>query len=71
MKSFRSYHDAEDYAIDQANASDLDVGIERNPLFGTFQVFFLPRPENRQGHELRCQVVTPGTPKARRKEHTS
>lgn len=42
-----------------ANESALDVGIERNELFGTWRAFFLPRPENRSGHELRCEVVRP------------
>lgn len=42
-----------------ANELRMDVGLERNDLFKCFRLFLLPRPENRSGHELRCEVVSP------------
>ena len=34
--------------------------------FGGYSVFALPNPENRRGHELRCEVVRPGSPRTSR-----
>lgn len=41
-----------------ANNSGFDYGIEKNPIFGTYSAFMLPRKINRSGHELRCEIVT-------------
>jgi hypothetical protein len=46
-------------AQQRANVSGFDHGIERVQLGRTveYRIFMLPRKENRQGHELRCEVV--------------
>lgn len=41
-----------------ANADGFDRGLERNDLMKSFNVLMLPRRENRNGHELRCEVVS-------------
>jgi hypothetical protein len=52
------------YAAVKAEAQALadkhgrDVGIEANDLFKSWRHFSLPNRENRQGHELRCEVVS-------------
>lgn len=48
-------------AIYTADRLGRDVGIGK--VHGGYSVFVLPLPQHRQGHELRCQVVTPGTPR--------
>lgn len=48
-------------AIELADRLGRDVGIEK--VWGGYTVFVLPLPAFRRGHELRCQVVTPGTPR--------
>jgi len=58
-----AYIEAFNRAVDQANRLQMDVGILRNKLFNTYDVFLLPKPANRSGHELRAEVVRPGTPK--------
>ena len=51
------------HADAQARANEFrrDYGIEKAREYGhtVFRVFGLPRPENRYGHELRCEVVQP------------
>jgi hypothetical protein len=59
----RLYPAAFNKAVDKANQTNCDVGLEFNPYFGEYSTFILPRPEKRCGHELRCQVVRPGEPK--------
>ena len=61
-KDDRKYREAFNKAADLANRTRMDVGLEKD-YFGAWSVFLLPRPENRVGHELRCQVVTPNTPR--------
>jgi hypothetical protein len=56
-----TYEEAFNEAVETANRLNMDVGLMRN-AFG-WSTFLLPRPENRMGAELRCQVVTPGTPR--------
>lgn len=51
-------------AITLSDRLGRDVGI--NKVWGGYSVFVLPLPAFRQGHELRCQVVPPGTPRAGR-----
>jgi hypothetical protein len=52
-----SYGKVRGIAQGQANATGFDYGIEK--LGGEFRSFMLPRRENRSGHELRCEVVSP------------
>ena len=67
---FRTYEKAHDHALDIANREQRDVGLEKNTAFGYTQwmVRRLPRPENRTGHELRVQVISPTCSKGRWKE---
>ena len=41
-----------------------DVGIWRQTEYGKdgYNIRSLPKPENRYGHELRCEVVSPADP---------
>lgn len=56
--SFTEYKDAFAYAQKEANASGMSRGIEKPiPPYRQWSVITLPRPQNRNGHELRCQVV--------------
>ena len=58
---FKDYHDAYDAAVEDARRSKCDIGIEK--MNGEFRVFFLPNPKNRFGFELRCEVITPESPR--------
>lgn len=64
MKAFPTYAAAFSYAIEEANLCRRDCGISRTREFGreVFVVCLLPNKENRCGHELTCEVVSPGTP---------
>lgn len=66
MNSHFLYKNAFNHAVDKANSCNCDVGIQKAREFGStvYNVFLLPKPENRYGHELTCEVVRPGTPKA-------
>lgn len=55
-----TYKEAYNTAVRKARETGHDYGLERN-AFG-FTVFMLPRPENRYGHELRCEVVRASDP---------
>lgn len=60
-----TYDEAYQAACKRAVELGTDQGIEKNQYTtGGFRVFMLPRPENRCGHELRCEVVTPALAKA-------
>lgn len=59
MTSFETWKPAHEYAQAQADKLKISFGIEK--LGGQFRVFMLPKPENRTGHELRCEVVDPMT----------
>jgi hypothetical protein len=54
-----SYPAARAQAQASADLHGLDMGIEwlGEGNMGHWHVFMLPRPENRFGHELRCEVV--------------
>jgi hypothetical protein len=41
-----------------ANTYGFDYGIEACELSRRWRIFMLPRRENRQGFELRCEVVS-------------
>jgi hypothetical protein len=53
----RNYSETRAAAQAYANKYGRDVGLERNDLFKTYALFLLPSPQNRYGHELRCEVV--------------
>lgn len=55
----KEYKDAREIAQKKANDSGMDFGLEFNSIFKTYNSFMLPRKENRTGHELRCEVVSP------------
>jgi hypothetical protein len=59
--SFPNYGAAFIYAQALANKMRMDVGLARpfQAIDPAWTVFLLPKPENRQGFELRCQVVQP------------
>jgi hypothetical protein len=61
----REYRDAFNAACDMARLRGREMGLEKvdGPLEKGFRVISLPKPENRYGFELRCQVVTPTEPK--------
>ena len=50
-------------ATEIANRLNTDVGLMKN-LLGGWCVFALPQTENRRGHELNCQVVSPSDKKS-------
>jgi hypothetical protein len=54
------YREARAYAQSKANEMGMDMGLEGNDVFKHWNVFGpLPKRENRSGHELRCEVVSP------------
>jgi hypothetical protein len=62
---FPTYHEAFNAGCTLARKLGRDVGLEKadNPIDGKgFRVWSLPKPENRYGHEARCEVITPTTP---------
>lgn len=63
---FKDYRGAFNAACEQAAMRGREVGLEKvdNPIDGKgYRVISLPKPENRSGLELRCQVVAPGEPR--------
>lgn len=65
MSSFhRDWKDAHTTAVTLARQLGKEVGIEKFKEYNTpgFHVFSLPKPENRYGFELRCEVVKPSDP---------
>lgn len=60
---FDDWREAREAAEVAADAIGLDVGLERSGE--GFRIFYLPKPENRAGHELRCEVVTPTEARSR------
>lgn len=69
MSDEKDYAKARERAQKVANATGMDVGLERNPLFGTWSHRILPRRENRFGFELRMEVVSPEDIKKTRAGH--
>lgn len=53
-----SYRTARAEAQRAADVDGYDRGLEANDLMKTWRVFMLPQAKNRQGHELRCEVVS-------------
>jgi len=56
-KFFTEYFKAHKAAIQLAKLIKRDVGLGKS--CGGYTIFSLPNSENRYGHELRCEVVTP------------
>lgn len=55
----KEYTEARAKAQESANRMGMDHGLEWNALMNEFCITLLPRRENRRGHELRCEVVSP------------
>jgi hypothetical protein len=64
MKVFKDWKSAHSYAVELAHSCDMSAGIEKTKEFNRtlFAVSLLPRPENRNGHELRMEIVNPHDP---------
>ena len=58
-KGRASYLEARNNAQRQADEFGYDYGLEGNDVFKTWSTFMLPQRQNRTGHELRCEVVSP------------
>lgn len=56
-KGLEKYKAAREDAQRRANETGYDHGIEPSDYFEVFQIFLLPMKKNRQGFELRCEVV--------------
>lgn len=60
-QNFYTYEEAKTYAVKQVREIRVAYGIEKalGPLQKGYNVIMLPRPENRCGHELRCEALEP------------
>lgn len=63
--SFPTWKEAHTAAVDLARQLGRETGIEKASEFNRtmFRVHHLPRPENRSGFELRCEIVRPSDPR--------
>jgi len=61
---YTDYKKAHSAAVQLARQLGRQVGIEACREYGKpgFRVHHLPRPEKRQGFELRCEVINPEDP---------
>lgn len=61
---FTDWKEAHTEAIKLARRLGKEVGIEKTKEFGKeiFLIKHLPKPENRYGWELRCEIVKPSDP---------
>lgn len=64
MTTFQTWEEAHGCAIEEARACGREVGIEKAREYTrtVYRVHRLPRPENRTGFELRCEIVRPTDP---------
>lgn len=64
MASYLEWKAAHTAAVTLARQLGREVGVLKAKEFNTtvYQVIHLPKPENRQGFELRCEVVRPSDP---------
>jgi hypothetical protein len=64
MASFKEWKDAHTAAVTLARQLGREVGILKAKEYTAtvFQVIHLPKPENRQGFELRAEIVRPSDP---------
>jgi hypothetical protein len=62
--SFSDWKEAHTAAVHLARQLGREVGVYKTKEYSStvYQVIHLPKPENRQGFELRCEVVGPGDP---------
>ena len=63
-QAFPEWKAAHTAAVELARLLKREVGIEKANEYGkqVFRVHTLPRPENRYGFELRCEIVRPSDP---------
>lgn len=56
---YRTYEQAWSAAYAMAAKTGIDVGIELSNVLHPhgYRTFFLPKKENRSGHEIQCEVV--------------
>lgn len=61
---FETWKEAHTAAVTLARKLGRDVGLWRVREFSRegYVIQSLPKPENRYGHELRCEVVHPSDP---------
>jgi hypothetical protein len=65
--TFPTYEDAYDFAQAEGQKSGLAYGIEKPGTYEkSWRVIGLPDKRNRQGYELRCEAVEPGSPRIAR-----
>jgi hypothetical protein len=64
MTSFTDWKEAHTEAVRLARRLNKEVGVYKTKEFNltVYQVLHLPKLENRQGFELRCEVVRPDDP---------
>lgn len=64
-QAFKDWKDAHGAAVDLARLLKRETGIEKANEFGktVFRVHSLPKPENRCGFELRCEIIQPEDPR--------
>lgn len=64
MTSFTVWKEAHTAAVLLARQLNKEVGIYKTKEYNkqVYQVLHLPKPQNRQGFELRCELVDPGDP---------
>lgn len=64
-QAFTDWKQAHGAAVDLARLLKRETGIEKAKEFGkeVFRVHSLPKPENRFGFELRCEIVRPTDPR--------
>ena len=62
--SFTDWKNAHTAAVELARLLKRETGIEKTTEFGkiVYRVHSLPKPENRYGFELRCEIVGPSDP---------
>ena len=58
MLDGHSYDETRAVAQKVANETGLDVGMERDELYGNWYFRVLPQKRNRFGRELLCEVVS-------------
>ena len=64
MESFKTIEEARRFASKISRECNCDMGVEKAKEYTNtvYRVAMLPRPENRYGWELRCEVVKPTDP---------
>jgi hypothetical protein len=64
--TYKTWKEAHTEAVKLARLIGHDVGLWAGKEYGigpmVYKIRSLPKPENRYGYELRCEVVTPRDP---------